>query len=110
MLKTAPILFSEQCSFSSLIKIPNHQFLSFISLFFHHYYLTQLFRHCKEAHPMKRIKKPHLIFQNPKTPTAILKAEKAKRLRETTQFDRRQAEENEKLAQIRALAQHLNLV
>jgi hypothetical protein len=58
---------------------------------------------------MKRIKKSHLIFRNPPTPAAILKAEKAKRLRETTQFDRVQARENEKLAQIRALAAQLNL-
>jgi hypothetical protein len=58
---------------------------------------------------MKRIKMSHLIYQRPKTPAAIMKAEKAKRMRETTQFDRLQAEENIKLAQIRALAAQLNL-
>jgi len=58
---------------------------------------------------MKSIKVSHLIYQHPKSPAAILKAEKAKRMRETAQFDRLQAEENTKLAQIRALAAHLNL-
>jgi len=58
---------------------------------------------------MKSIKKSHLIYRHPKTPAAILKAEKAKRMRETTQFDRLLVEENGKLAQIRALAAQLNL-
>ena len=58
---------------------------------------------------MKSIKKTHLIYQYPKSPAAILKAERAKRMRETARLDRFQVEENEKLAQIRALAAQLNI-
>jgi hypothetical protein len=58
---------------------------------------------------MNPIKQHHLRFQQPKSPAAILKAEHAKRNRETAKLNESQAEENKKLAQIRALAKHLNL-
>jgi len=58
---------------------------------------------------MNPIKQHHLRFQQPKSPAAILKAEHAKRNRETIQLDKFQAEEALKIAQIRALAQHLKL-
>ena len=50
-----------------------------------------------------------LDFHRPKSPAAILKAEHAKRVRETAKLIKFQAEENHKIAQIRALAQHLKL-
>lgn len=58
---------------------------------------------------MKTIKKTHLIYQHPKTPAAIFKAERVKRTREIEKIVAFQASENEKLAQIRALAAQLNL-
>ena len=58
---------------------------------------------------MKPIKPHDLYYRTPKTAAAIIKAADTKRMQETAKLKQFQESENEKLAQIRALAAQLNL-